>query len=45
MMINKNLEQFIADHQAEPELEIPKVMAEAKEEINNDGDKTRSMRK
>jgi dephospho-CoA kinase len=35
----KTFEQFIADHQAEPELEIPKVMAEAKEEINNDGDK------
>jgi dephospho-CoA kinase len=34
----KTFEQFIADHQAEPELEIPKVMAEAKEEINNNGD-------
>jgi Dephospho-CoA kinase len=34
----KTFEQFIVDHQAEPELEIPKVMAEAKEEINNDGD-------
>jgi len=35
----KTFEQFIADHQAEPELEIPKVMAEAKGVIDNNGDK------
>jgi len=35
----KTFEEFLADHQKETELEIPKVMAEAKEETNNDGDK------
>lgn len=34
----KSFEEFLADHQKETELEIPKVMAEAKEAIENNGD-------
>jgi dephospho-CoA kinase len=36
----KTFEEFLADHQKEAELEIPKVMNEAKENINNNGDLT-----
>jgi dephospho-CoA kinase len=34
----KTFEEFLIDHQRETELEIPKVMAEAQEEINNNSD-------